>query len=32
MASILREMGETAVTLAKRFSVPLRTLFRPTVT
>jgi len=32
MASILREMGETAVTLAKGFSVTLRTLFQPTVT
>ena len=32
MASILREFGETAVTLAKGFSVTLRMLFRPTNT
>jgi NADH-quinone oxidoreductase subunit I len=32
MASILKEIGETAVTLAKGFSVTLRWLFRPTVT
>ncbi len=32
MPSIVREIGETAVTLAKGFSVTLRTLFRPTVT
>ncbi|MFQ5778388.1 MAG: NADH-quinone oxidoreductase subunit I, partial [Terriglobia bacterium] len=32
MASILREIGETAVSLAKGFSVTLRTMFRPTVT
>ncbi len=32
MPSILKEAAETAVALAKGFSVTLRTLFRPTVT
>ncbi|MBI4462080.1 MAG: NADH-quinone oxidoreductase subunit NuoI [Acidobacteria bacterium] len=32
MASILKEIAETGVTLAKGFSVTLRNLFRPTVT
>ena len=32
MPSILKEAAETAFTLAKAFSVTLRTLFRPTVT
>ena len=32
MASILREIGETATTLAKGFSVTLRTMFSKTVT
>ena len=32
MPSILREIGETAFTLAKGLSVTFRTIFRPTVT
>ncbi|MGH9779740.1 MAG: NADH-quinone oxidoreductase subunit I, partial [Candidatus Acidiferrales bacterium] len=32
MPSILKEIGETAVTLAKGLSVTFRWMFRPTVT